>query len=233
MRDVGILGGGVSGLFTAYFLGGDVEVLEADSTTGGLVPLLRRRGVPLGHRRPHPLLEGQGGAAHEIAILGDNVQHGLRANKILYKGLHVKYPFENGIDILPKEDIVDILHSFIDNPHKAKPTNFREWMYHVFGDGLTDRYLLPYNDEDLEDPGRGDEPRVGRPGARARRSSTSIKTAVGIQTEGYTHQLHFHYPQQRGLRVAARTRSRRGSASKVTTGFRVAVAPPVRRRAGP
>ena len=40
--------------------------------------------------------------AHELAVLGDNVRQGVRANKILYKGLHVKYPFENGIDVLPK-----------------------------------------------------------------------------------------------------------------------------------
>ena len=36
MRDVGILGGGISGLFTGYFLGGDVEILEGDEQTGGL-----------------------------------------------------------------------------------------------------------------------------------------------------------------------------------------------------
>ena len=29
MRDIGILGGGISGLFLAHFLGGDIQVLEA------------------------------------------------------------------------------------------------------------------------------------------------------------------------------------------------------------
>ena len=59
----------------------------------------------------------------------------MRANKILYEGLHVKYPFENGIDVLPKDHIVDILYSFIENPHRDQPTNFKEWMFHVLATG--------------------------------------------------------------------------------------------------
>ncbi|MGO8995334.1 MAG: protoporphyrinogen/coproporphyrinogen oxidase [Polyangiaceae bacterium] len=220
MRDVGILGGGVSGLFTAYFLGGDVEVLEADSTTGGLSRCFGGEGFRSDIGGHILFSKDKEALSHEIAILGDNVQLGLRANKILYKGLHVKYPFENGIDILPKEDIVDILYSFIDNPHKAKPTNFREWMYHTFGNGLTDRYLLPYNTKIWKTPAEDMSlewvDKVPRPPLL-----DLVKTAVGIQTEGYTHQLHFHYPRKGGFEsmphaVAAKL------GKKVTTGFRVA-----------
>ena len=139
----------------------------------------------------------------------------------MYGGLHVKYPFENGIDILPKEDRVDILHSFIDNPHKATtPTNFREWMYHVFGDGITNRYLLPYNEKIWKtDPSQMSLEWVGRVPTIDLRDL--IKTAIGIQTEGYTHQLYFDYPKTGGFEslpkaVAAKI------ASKITTGFRVA-----------
>ena len=138
MRDVGVLGGGISGLFTAYFLGGDVEVLEADATPGGLARCFGGEGFRSDIGGHILFSKDKEALAHELAVLGDNRRRSVRANKILYQGLHVKYPFENGIDVLPKEDIVDILHSFIDNPHKAKPTNFREWMYHVFGNGLTD-----------------------------------------------------------------------------------------------
>ena len=158
--------------------------------------------------------------AHEVAVLGDNVHERVRANKILYEGLHVKYPFENGIDILPKDQIVDILYSFIDNPHRDQPTNFREWMFHVFGDGLTKRYLLPYNEKiwktPLEEMSLEWVDRVPRPPLL-----DLVKTAVGIPTEGYTHQLYFHYPKVGGFESLPRAVAAK-LGPKLSTGFRVA-----------
>jgi protoporphyrinogen oxidase len=219
MRDVGILGGGITGLFTARFLGGDVEVLEADSTIGGLARCFGGEGFRSDIGGHILFSKDKEALAHEIHALGDNVRQGVRANKILYKGLHVKYPFENGIDVLPKEDIVDILHSFVDNPHKAKPTNFREWMYHVFGDGLTNRYMLPYNEKIWktapEEMSLEWVDRVPRPPL-----VDLIKTAVGIQTEGYTHQLYFQYPKAGGFEALPQAVAA-GVGPKVHTGFRV------------
>ena len=152
MRDIGVLGGGISGLFVARFLGGDVEVLEADDRVGGLARCFGKGGF-LSDIGGHILFSKDKEAlAHEHHALEGNLRQGVRANRVLYNGLHVKYPFENGIDALPKEEIVDILHSFIENPHKEKPTNFREWMFHVFGDGLTNKYLLPYNEKIWKTP---------------------------------------------------------------------------------
>jgi protoporphyrinogen oxidase len=219
MRDVGILGGGISGLFTARFLGGDVEVLEADATIGGLARCFGGEGFRSDIGGHILFSKDKEALAHELHALGDNVRQGVRANKILYKGLHVKYPFENGIDVLPKEDIVDILHSFIDNPHKDKPANFREWMYHVFGDGLTNRYMLPYNEKIWKTPPEEMSlewvDRVPRPPL-----VDLIKTAVGIQTEGYTHQLYFQYPKQGGFESLPKAVAA-GLAGKVHTGFHV------------
>ena len=220
MLDVGILGGGVSGLFTAHFLGGAVEVLEAEPTVGGLSRCFGGEGFRSDIGGHILFSKDKEALAHELAVLGDNVRLGVRANKILYKGLHVKYPFENGIDILPKEDIVDILYSFIDNPHKAKPANFREWMYTVFGSGLTERYLLPYNAKIWKTPAEEMSlewvDRVPRPPLL-----DLIKTAVGIPTEGYTHQLNFHYPRTGGFESMPRSVAAK-LGDKVRTGFRVA-----------
>ena len=203
MRDIGVLGGGVSGLFTAYFLGGDVEVLEARERPGGLARCFGSEGFRSDIGGHILFSKDKEALAHELHALGDNVRQGVRANKILYKGLHVKYPFENGIDILPKEEIVEILHSFVDNPHKEKPNNFREWMYHVFGDGLTQKYLLPYNEKIWKTPPEEMSlegvDRVPRPPL-----VDLIKTAVGIPTEGYTHQLYFHYPKVGGFEAMPR-----------------------------
>ncbi|WP_410962259.1 NAD(P)-binding protein, partial [Salmonella sp. SAL4355] len=45
MLDVGIMGGGITGLFTARFLGAGSEVLEADDRPGGLARCFRTNGV--------------------------------------------------------------------------------------------------------------------------------------------------------------------------------------------
>lgn len=220
MKDIGILGGGISGLFTAYFLGGDVEVLEADATPGGLSRTFGEQGFRSDIGGHILFSKDKEALAHEVAVLEDNVHEGVRANKILYEGLHVKYPFENGIDILPKDQIADILYSFIDNPYRDQPTNFREWMFHVFGDGLTKRYLLPYNEKiwktPLEEMSLEWVDRVPRPPLL-----DLVKTAVGVPTEGYTHQLYFHYPRVGGFESLPRAvASKLGP--KLCTGFRVA-----------
>ncbi|MGA2449749.1 MAG: FAD-dependent oxidoreductase [Polyangiaceae bacterium] len=224
MQEVGILGGGISGLFTAYFLGGDVEVLEGAATAGGLARCFGGQGFRSDIGGHILFSKDKEALAHEVAVLGENVRQGVRANKILYRGIHVKYPFENGIDVLPKEDIVDILYSFIENPHKDPPKNFREWMFHTFGDGLTERYLLPYNAKIWKTPAEEMSlewvDRVPRPPLL-----DLVKTAVGIPTEGYTHQLYFQYPKVGGFEsLCAALVAKLGS--RVHTGFRVAALRP-------
>lgn len=219
MHDVGVLGGGVTGLFTAYFLGGDVQVLEAGDRVGGLARCFGAQGFRSDIGGHILFSKDKEALSHELAVLAGNLRQGIRANKILYRGLHVKYPFENGIDQLPPEDRADIVCSFADNPHKDKPDNFREWMYHVFGDGLTERYLLPYNEKIWKTPPEQMSlewvERVPRPPLR-----DLVKTAVGIATEGYTHQLYFQYPERGGFESLPRAvASKLGG--RITTGFRV------------
>jgi protoporphyrinogen oxidase len=93
-------------------------------------------------------------------------------------------------------------------------------MYHVFGDGLTNRYMLPYNEKIWKTPPEQMSlewvDRVPRPPLL-----DLIKTAVGIQTEGYTHQLYFDYPKTGGFEALPRAVAAK-LGGKITTGFRVA-----------
>jgi len=220
VRDIGILGGGVSGLFAAYFLGGDVEVLEAADQIGGLARCFGGQGFSSDIGGHILFSKDKEALAHELAVLGTNVRTGFRQNKILYRGLHVKYPFENGIDQLEPEERVEILHDFVNNPHTGRPENFHEWMLHVFGDALTNKYLLPYNEKVWKTP--PDQmslewvDRVPRPPLLE-----LIRTAVGISTEGYTHQLHFQYPERGGFEALPRAVAAR-LGDRIATRFRVA-----------
>jgi protoporphyrinogen oxidase len=124
---------------------------------------------------------------------------------VFYKGRYVKYPFENGLSELPIEDNLACVLGYIEayvgrvTGTSPKPTNFREWMYHRFGKGITERYLLPYNEKIWKTPAADMaiewvEGRVPDPPLE-----DVIKSSLGIPTEGYTHQLHFLYPREGGV----------------------------------
>jgi protoporphyrinogen oxidase len=202
--DVGVLGGGITGLALGRFLGGGAEVLEAADRPGGLLRTFGRNGFwsDVGGHILFSKDDAVLGAM--VGALGDNVAQRRRNNKVLYEGVLVKYPFENGLGALPKEVIYDCLLSFVKNdapppPHK----NFHEWMVFTLGRGITERYLLPYNRKiwKREPAEMGIEwvERVPRPPIE-----DVLKSALGIETEGYTHQLHFFYPREGGIEALAR-----------------------------
>lgn len=128
-----------------------------------------------------------------------------RNTKVLYKNCYVKYPFENGLSNLPKEDNFECLNSFIQNlvmqaiEGKSKePDNLKEWFYRKFGKGIAEKYLIPYNEKiwkfPVEKMGLNWVERIPDPPVE-----DIIKSSLGIKTEGYAHQLHFYYPKTGGI----------------------------------
>ncbi len=199
---VGILGGGISGLALAYFLQHDYEILEKESECGGLCRSFHKNGFTYdlgGHvlfSKDKEILD------LELDLLGDNVHQRYRNNKIWYKGRFVKYPFENGLHALDKEDIFDCLYHYLADRYQ-QPTNLEEWCYATFGKGIAERYLLPYNRKiwNIHPAQMGLEwvDRIPKPPLE-----DVLKSAIGIETEGYTHQLYFYYPRQGGFQSFVR-----------------------------
>lgn len=203
MKRIGILGGGVAGLSLSYFLGPDSEVLEKDSTTGGLCRSFQHEGFTFdlgGHiifSKDQEILD------LELELLKDKVNKLRRHASVWFKGRFVKYPFENGIGVLDAEDRYEILYNFIDNPPRDV-NNFEDWIYNTFGKGLADLYLMPYNRKiwktEPREMGVKWVERVPKPPAQ-----DLVKSALGIETEGYTHQLYFWYPKEGGFETLPRT----------------------------
>src|SRR5262245_58857039 len=101
--DIGILGGGVSGLSLACFLERSAEVLEAEERPGGLARTFGQDGF-LSDIGGHIMFSKDREVLDRmVATLGDNVERRRRNNQILYQGRYVKYPFENGLSALPRE----------------------------------------------------------------------------------------------------------------------------------
>jgi protoporphyrinogen oxidase len=202
---IGVLGGGLVGLVVAGHVARDCDVLEADHVIGGHCRSLVEQGYTFDLGGPHILFSrNQEILDYIFATLGDNRVTGRRANKIWFKGRYVKYPFENGLYDLAPEDRFDCLYHYLKNDYPA-PGNFKEWIYHTFGKGIAESYMIPYNEKIWKLPTEEMsmdwvEGRVPKPPL-----ADVIKSAVGVETEGYTHQLTFGYPREGGIEAVVRT----------------------------
>lgn len=213
---IGIVGGGLTGLSLAYFLDGDCAVLERDSQCGGLCRTVTKNGYSYdygGHiifSRDAEVLDFM------LDVLGENKVRYRRNNRIWFKGRFVKYPFENDLAALPKEDIYECLYGFLTRNY-PEPKNFREWCYYRFGKGIAEKYLIPYNEKiwNIETEKIGLEWVEGR--VPDPPLEDVLKSAIGIETEGYTHQLYFYYPKHGG--IEALIRAIEANVDRVETGF--------------
>jgi Protoporphyrinogen oxidase len=198
-RSIGILGGGISGVALASFLGDDVEVVESRARIGGLCGTIVEDGFTFDAAGPHIMFsKNKEVLSLMVAALGHNVRQRRRENKIWFKGRLVKYPFENDLAALPPQDNFDCIYGYIVNPRADDvATNLAEWSYKTFGAGISEKYFIPYNEKIWNYPatklGLEFVERIPKPPME-----DVLKSSIGISTEGYLHQLHFSYPIEGG-----------------------------------
>lgn len=214
---VGILGGGLTGLSLGYFLkekGIDFEILEKDSECGGLCKSIQESGFTFDCYGGHVIFSRDEEILNFIfSLLSNNINKCKRNTKILYNGKYVKYPFENGLSELSKKERFECLYYFIDALIKREkgefkePINFKEWVYQTFGKGIAEKYLIPYNEKIWKtDPSLLSldwvkiKDRLPQPNME-----DIIRSALGIETEGYLAQLFFYYPIYGGIQSLIRS----------------------------
>jgi len=224
-----ILGGGLSGLTLARLLyeqGTDLVVLEAEPEYGGLCRSCTRDGFTFDNGGSHIIFSRDAEVlAFMRKMIADNVQENVRNTKIFYKGRYVKYPFENGLADLPDEDRFFCISEFVKTLVAAEkgelpaPETFRDWIYYTFGKGIAECYMVPYNEKIWKYPTRHMslhwvDGRIPRPPV-----DDVIKSAIGIPTEGDTHQAIFSYPLDGGIEALVRAIAR-PIEPFIETGFR-------------
>jgi protoporphyrinogen oxidase len=209
-----ILGGGLTGVTLARFLAGkgeEIVVLEAEPAIGGLCRSRQEKGFCFDTGGSHIIFSRDEVVLEfMLSVIEENRAVRKRNTKIFYKERFVKYPFENGLSGLPKEDLYFCLHEYIKTLVAAEKgelppvKNFRDWIYSTFGKGIAECYLIPYNRKIWNYPpermsAHWVEGRVPRPPVE-----DIIRSAIGIETEGYTHQAVFSYPQEGGIEALVR-----------------------------
>ena len=79
--------------------------------------------------------------------LGDDVHEHERSSYVRLDGRWVPYPFQNNLRYLAPEDAYECLVGLIEAPgtNGDPDADFATWMVGTFGEGITDRFMRPYN----------------------------------------------------------------------------------------
>jgi protoporphyrinogen oxidase len=219
-----ILGGGVAGLATAYFLGDTpCVVLEAESAPGGLCRSREVDGFVFDH------------AGHFLHVRDERIRRWVeellpgafevieRRAFIRTRGRTVPFPFQANLYGLEPEVIADCILGFVEAMGRPVPeepeTSFRDWSLAVFGRGISEAFLFPYNRKLF-----GREPdqmtadwvswAVPRPTLEE-----VVRGAVGLENKGMGYNPIFRYPKRGGIGILPEAIARR--VSNLRCGVRV------------
>lgn len=199
---LGILGGGLSGLALSHLIP-DSQILEKSSRPGGLMRSVIEQGFTFDLSGGHILFsKNKEVMLMMLSVLGENVCKRTRNTKISYNDRLIKYPFENGLSDLTKEENFECVSDFIKakmQNHGFRASDFAEYLRRTYGNAISEKYLIPYNEKIWKYPlnkmsADWCEERMPQPTIDA-----VLKASLGIQSEGYLHQLHFYYPRVGGI----------------------------------
>ncbi len=211
-----ILGGGLAGMSTAYHLG-DVQhlVLEAEATPGGLC---RTREVAGFH------FDYTGHLLHlrdeRIVRLVDSLLPGAfntveRRACIRAHGATLPFPFQANLYGLPREVVADCLIGFGESLRLAQSVpddpaiSFEAWSLAVFGRGIADAFMLPYNRKLFRrDPREMTADWVSWAVPRPSLAEV-VRGALGMENRGMGYNPTFRYPKRGGIGILPQALARR------------------------
>ncbi len=205
-----ILGAGISGVSLARMLGADghdVTVLEKSDRAGGLCKSRTIDGFTFDDAGGHILFSKE---KKVLSWMQDRCggDEGLvrteRHTKIRWHDRWVPYPFENGVGHLTKDAIVECMEGYIEAYVQRRlgtdcPSNFKDWIDWRMGDGFARHFMVPYNEKIWEC--NLSEMSSGWVAGRVPEAPIKdiLESAVGVDSQGYTHQSVFWFPKAGGF----------------------------------
>jgi protoporphyrinogen oxidase len=220
-----ILGGGLAGMATSYFLK-DVPhvVLEADAVPGGLCRTREVDGFLFdytGH-----LLHLRDPRIVELVdeLLPDGLETVERRAYIRTCGVTLPFPFQANLHGLPREVVAECIVGFAETLGTAVPADpeisFREWSLAVLGRGISDAFMFPYNAKLFRrDPSEMTADWVSwaipKPNLRE-----VVQGALGVVNRGMGYNATFRYPKTGGIGALPEALHRR-VADRVRCGAKV------------
>jgi protoporphyrinogen oxidase len=152
MKKIVILGAGLTGLSTAYFLQKSnisYTIIEKERETGGLcrtIDIQKYKFDFTGHLL-HLRNRGIKNFIFKDLDLEDEFQTLRRNSKIYYKDKLIDYPFQANIDQLHGKDRDECIDRYFSRNQNIRIKTFKDWIKKYFGDGLGKHFFYPYNEK--------------------------------------------------------------------------------------
>lgn len=151
--DVLILGGGLAGLSTAHHLDGrgplSKLVVEAKARVGGTAGSVTTGAFTFDYTGHLLHLHDSYGKSLILDLLKDNLAAHERKAWIYSRGAFTRYPFQANTKGLPPAIVAECVAGFLETVHRPRELpgspDFLSWSRATFGDGITRRFMQPYN----------------------------------------------------------------------------------------
>jgi protoporphyrinogen oxidase len=147
-----IVGAGVSGLAFANFVGSDdYLIVEADTEIGGFCKTVVQDGFVWDYSGHFFHFKNKEMETYLLERMpADEVRVVEKLSSIRYRDRLVDFPFQKNIHQLPQDEFIECLYDlyFKDEGASAEPpANFKEMLYRRFGRGISEKFLIPYNEK--------------------------------------------------------------------------------------
>ncbi|MBZ5639005.1 MAG: FAD-dependent oxidoreductase [Acidobacteriia bacterium] len=201
-----ILGGGLAGLSAAHHLRGVPHlVLEAEASPGGLCRTREVGGFSFDYTGHLLHLRDPRAIALVDRILPGAFETIRRRAFIRTRGATLPFPFQANLHGLPVGVVADCVAGFVESLGSEVPegteASFRDWSLAVFGRGISEAFLFPYNAKLFRrDPVDMTADWVSwsipRPTLRE-----VVRGALGLGNEGMGYNPTFRYPRVGGIGI--------------------------------
>ena len=147
-----ILGGGITGLSTAYHLEKagctDYLLAEKEPAFGGLCASIRKDGFTLDYGGHLLHLHTREGETLVRELLGDNLLRHKRNARVFFKGKTIPFPFQANLWALPPDVRDACVRGLVQAAAQPKDdADFEQWCLSRFGRGIYEAFMRPYNEK--------------------------------------------------------------------------------------
>jgi protoporphyrinogen oxidase len=149
MRDITILGAGLSGLATSFHVGHEKCIIyESKPYYGGHIYSTRREGFTWDDG-PHVLFNPGDYVKNLFAenVDGHFVEEKTRVSNF-FRGYWIEHPAQSNLYQVPEPLRTECLNSFLatrkENPDPPPPANYKQWLDHAFGPVFAETFPAAY-----------------------------------------------------------------------------------------
>ncbi len=146
-----ILGAGITGLSSAFFLQKDYEIIEKSNHVGGLADSIEKNGFVFDFGEKFLRIPSVELESFFHKLMGDNFFSQELKSAIFFKERHIPYPFQDNLRDLPpvelracaKSLLLNFMENARNNSHDFK--NFEEFIHFQNGNYVANEFMIPYN----------------------------------------------------------------------------------------